>query len=197
MLKLVAQAIFRYGVGVSLFGLTFWQRRFCLGAVLFLGCWMAEAKTKFIRMRNEVIATTPAPKTPGSLQRQAVEAPASGLFLIQFEDRLQSVWQEQLRHAGVALLRSVPDDAFVAQLDQAKLSGVRAMPFVRLVGEYHVVYKLHEALHGSLTNPQPGKMAPVSVLLSPRATAWDTALARRLLRNIRHSSQSSFGKVLQ
>ncbi len=197
MLKLVAQAFFRYGVGVSSFDLTHWQRRFFLGTVLFLGCWMAAAQTKFIRLRNEVIATTPASKTLGSLQRQAVEARTSGLFLIQFEDRLQSVWQEQLRHAGVALLRSVPDDAFVAQLDQAKLSGIWAMPFVRWVGEYRADHKIHEALHASFKNPPPGKMAPVSVLLSPRATAWDTALARRLLRNIRHASQSGFGKVLQ
>ena len=55
----------------------------------------AFAQDKVIRLRNETISTPP--KSPVALQTQAAEAPATGLFLVQFNDPVQSAWRDQLR----------------------------------------------------------------------------------------------------
>src|ERR1044071_9443586 len=73
------------------------------------------AQDKVIRVRNQAISTSPKPAV--GLQPQVVESPASGLFLVQFNDRLQPGWREELRRMRVELVRYVPDDAFIARFD--------------------------------------------------------------------------------
>src|SRR6266404_1184641 len=82
---------------------------------LIIGALGAQAQDKLIRLRNETIAT--APKAAVALQAVTVEPAATGLFLVQFNDRTQPAWREQLRQMRVELVRYVPDDAFIARFD--------------------------------------------------------------------------------
>ena len=82
---------------------------------LFIGTISVLAQDKVIRLRNETIPTPP--KAGGALQPQIAESPATGLFLVQFNNPLQPAWREQLRQMRVELVRYVPEDAFVAQFN--------------------------------------------------------------------------------
>src|SRR5437870_12543883 len=74
----------------------------------------SRAQDKIIRLRNEAIATPP--KSAAALQPLAVESSATGLFLVQFIDRVQPVWREQLREMRVALIRYVAEGAFLGRV---------------------------------------------------------------------------------
>src|SRR6266699_4133946 len=91
------------------------QLVFRAAVCLLIGAVSVCAQDKVIRLRNQAISTPPKPAA--GLQPQAVESTASGLFLVQFNDRLQPAWSEQLRQMRVELIRYVPDDAFIAQFD--------------------------------------------------------------------------------
>src|SRR5688572_5937820 len=118
------------------------------------------AQDKVIRLRNQAISTSPKPAA--RLQPQVVESPASGLFLVQFNDRLQPDWREQLRQLRVELVCYVPDDAFVARFDAVSPGQVTRLSFVRWVGPYHPEYKIDSRLNA-------GDHLQVRVLLSPAA----------------------------
>src|SRR6266496_6027876 len=92
---------------------------------LFICALGSQAQDKIIRLRNETIATPP--KSAAALQPLAVEPPASGLFLVQFSDRVQPVWREQLRQMRVDLVRYVPDDAFIARFDSVSPGSVKQL----------------------------------------------------------------------
>src|ERR1051325_11536953 len=87
---------------------------------LLMGAVSVFAQDKVIRLRNQPIWTSPKPAA--GLQPKAVEPPASGLFLVQFNNRLQPAWREQLRQMRVELVRYVPDDTFIARLDADRKS---------------------------------------------------------------------------
>src|SRR5437867_5466606 len=111
---------------------------------LFFCAFGSQAQDKIIRLRNETIATPP--KSATALQPLAVEAPASGLFLVQFNDRVQPVWREQLRQMRVELVRYVPDDAFIARWEGASPGSVKQLSFVRWVGPYRPEHKIDARL---------------------------------------------------
>jgi len=163
--------------------------------------WTASADpaagAKIIRLRNEVISTLPPGGALLSAQPSVAEAPQSGLFLIQFKDRPQAAWREELRQAGVELLRYVPDDAFVAHLDKVALSRVRALPFAHWVGEYRPEYKTHRALRGFAAGAQPANQPRISVLLSPRSSALEVVKVRNQLQRLQRESSTRFGRVMQ
>ncbi|HSA03334.1 MAG TPA: hypothetical protein P5055_21615, partial [Candidatus Paceibacterota bacterium] len=79
----------------------FWRMRGTVGLLLLcLGLSSLLAETKHIRLRNELITTTPA--RAGVLSRSTVaDAPVSGLYLIQFTNRLDAGWRQELLAAGV------------------------------------------------------------------------------------------------
>jgi hypothetical protein len=110
---------------------------------------------KTLRLRNETIQTPP--KTAVGAAPSRVEAPAAdGLWLVQFESRIQPAWAETLAAAGVDLLYYVPDDAFVARLRGARLASVRALDFVRWMAPLQPRHKVHlgvmRALAGNASN---------------------------------------------
>ena len=146
------------------------------------------AQDKVIRLRNETISTPP--KSPLALQTQAAEAPATGLFLVQFNDPVQSAWRDQLRQLGVELVRYVPDDAFVARFDGANPGLVKRLSYVRWVGPYRPEHKID----ARLTAAGPVR---VRILLSPVASATDRLLVRRTLRTAGHETRSRFGNILR
>src|SRR5688500_3482718 len=70
---------------------------------------------KDIRLRNEVIHT-PDKKEAAALKAQSSDAPADGLFLIQFNTPVSDAQREELLRHNVELLQAVPEDAFVARV---------------------------------------------------------------------------------
>src|SRR5439155_10351393 len=123
-----------------------------------------------------------------ALQSQAVEPPATGLFLVQFNDPLQPAWREQLRQMRVALVRYVPDDAFVARFDGASPGKLKQLSFVRWVGRYRPEHKIDARLKSA-------ERAQVRVLLSPLATATERAVVRRSLRAFSRETKLRFGNI--
>ena len=120
-----------------------------------IGAVSVLAQDKVIRLRNQAISTPP--KSAARLQPQAVESPASGLFLIQFNDRLQPAWREQLRQMRVELVRYVPDDAFVARFDAVSPGQVTQLSFVRWVGLFRPEHKIDSRSFGK----GPGNSSPL------------------------------------
>lgn len=97
--------------------------------------------------------------------------PVSGLYLIQFTDKFDPAWKEELRGRRAELLRYVPDDAYVARLVNVSLEDLRALPFVQWVGEYRPEHKLHGLLRNFARGGNNLAEAPeVSILFSPMAT---------------------------
>ena len=146
---------------------------------VFLVLWLcavvsAQAQNKQIRLRNERISTPP-PERGLVFRAQADAQPASGLYMIQFTDRLDPAWREELRTRQVELLRYIPDDTFVARFNGVKLEDIRALPFVHWVGEYRTEHKIHNLLRnggqgGNRINP-----SSVAILFSPSASPLEIA----------------------
>jgi len=155
---------------------------------LFIGTISVLAQDKVIRLRNETISTPP--KVGGVLQPQIAESPATGLFLVQFNNPLQPAWREQLRQMRVELVRYVPEDAFVAQFNGVSPGQVRRLSFVRWVGAYRSQHKLDARLKSEGNSK-------VRVLLSPQASARERAILRRSLRTLGHETRLRFGNLLQ
>src|SRR5213594_2764035 len=164
------------------------QLVFRAAACLMIGAVSVLAQDKVIRLRNQAISTPP--KSAARLQPQAVESPASGLFLIQFNDRLQPAWREQLRQMRVELVRYVPDDAFVARFDAVSPGQVTQLSFVRWVGLFRPEHKIDPRL-------RRGECSKVRVLLSPAASAKDRAILRRSVRSAGRETKLRFGNILK
>jgi hypothetical protein len=148
----------------------------------------APAQEKRIHLRNESISTHP--RTATTLQPQSASTNSSGLFLVQFADRLQPAWREQLRQMRVELLRYVPDDAFLARFEGVDLAQVTQLSFVQWFGPYRPEHKIDARLKGAGN-------AKIRVLLSPKASAKDRAMVRQSLRTFAHESRLRFGNILQ
>src|SRR6266516_4665484 len=163
----------------------FFKAGICL---LMGGAVSVFAQDKVIRLRNQAISAPT--KAALALQSQAVEPPASGLFLVQFIDRLQPTWREQLLQMRVELVRYVPDDTFIARFDSASPLQVNRLPFVRWIGPYRPDYKIDSRL-------RTGVRSPVRVLLSPAASPKDQAIIRRSLRMSGRETKLRFGNILK
>jgi len=81
-----------------------------------------DAETKYVRLSKKIIPTKEPGKIASRLQQQAVEKPVSGLYLLQFDDQIKHGWSDQLRELGIELLRFVPDDALVVELEVVRRS---------------------------------------------------------------------------
>ncbi len=170
---------------------------------VFLALWLcvtvsAQAQNKLIRLRNEQIHTAPPNRELIIRAAQQPAMPVSGLYLIQFTDKFDPAWKEELRGRRAELLRYVPDDAYVARLVNVSLEDLRALPFVQWVGEYRPEHKLHGLLRNFARGGNNLAEAPeVSILFSPMATPAELAEARARLAKVQQQSQNRFGAVLR
>ena len=170
---------------------------------VFLALWLcvtvsAQAQNKLIRLRNEQIHTAPPNRELMIRAAQQPAMPVSGLYLIQFTDKFDPAWKEELRGRRAELLRYVPDDAYVARLVNVSLEDLRALPFVQWVGEYRPEHKLHGLLRNFARGGNNLAEAPeVSILFSPMATPAELAEARARLAKVQQESQHRFGAVLR
>lgn len=145
---------------------------------------------KDIRLRNELIHTPEKGKEKAAAA-QTAEAPARGLFLVQFTNPLNDAQRLELRQANVELLQSVPEDAFIARLKGASVGKVRGLPFVQWVGPFKAEHKIHPKLAGAKEN------RPVSFLLAPGSAASEAAYLRKRIPGLASGKTTSAGTVMR
>ena len=126
------------------------QPRHCRAAFFAALCtfWAvaAIADSKTIRLRNEVILTSPKLAKGAA---QAADKPQSGLFLIQLSGPSKADWIAELRTRNVTVVQYVPEDAFIARAHGVRLSEIEDLPFVRWTGPLKAEHKVHEKIRGA------------------------------------------------
>jgi hypothetical protein len=149
---------------------------------------------RLIRLRTETIAPPEPPSAPqrAAAARQSVEAPVTGLYLIQMAGPLATAGREPLGALGVQLLHYVPDDAFVARLTQVRLAELRALSSVRWVGPFQPRHKLDPRLKSLLTGQLTGRV-PVKLLARPGAEPLELHFIARQLHDSHPRSTLSAG----
>ena len=126
------------------------------------------------------------------------QAAASGLFLVQFSGPPGPVRRAELRLAGVELLQYVPDDAFIAKLNNVSQAGVAAMSDVTWIGPYRTEHKIHPQLAvAALVAAQTNETVNVSILLSPTATMAEVAGLRSHLALVYSESHLRQGIIVR
>lgn len=156
---------------------------------LFGGSTFGRGEEKTIYLRNGVIRTAHSQKSA-----LRTEATASGLFLIQFEGQFQAEWRGELKKLGVALVRFVPEDAFIASLEQTGLNELKRLPFVRFVGKYRAELKVHEALARAF-GEDPGTSLRLSALVGRASDAALQGLQQSFTK-VEEVSRTSIGTIL-
>jgi len=167
------------------------------GSLLALGS-SASAQTKSIRLRNEIIVTS-AP-TNGAHFASGLKSneSATGLFLVQFMGPLEPAHRNELRSAGVDLLKYVPEDAFITKFNGVTPAKVGSLGFVRWVGPYRPEHKIHPRLSlAAREAAQSNRTVSVSIMISPQATPPEIAGVRSLLSSIQHESHLRQGTFVR
>jgi hypothetical protein len=166
-----------------------------LGAAVLANC-TAQAEPRYIRLRHGIIDTSQSDRPAAAAQPAQGARAASGLYLVQFRDHLQPAWRAALAAQRIELLQYVPDDAFVVRLDGVSLRELRALPFVRWVGEYKPEHKLHGRVQAALAGAQLANHA-LTVLLSPLATPEEIDRTRGAFQAIHQQARHRFGIVIR
>jgi len=170
------------------------------GFIILSGLAATAGGTKEIRLRNGFITTSLSAKTAAQAQALPPQTPASGLYLVQFENHLKPAERGQLRALGVRLIQYVPDDAFIARLDSVSPDTIRALSFVRWVGPYQANYKIQSRLAAeanSALSKNQNAVTNISVLVSSSATAPELAGVKSLFVSIQHESDLHIGTILR
>ncbi|HTH46394.1 MAG TPA: S8 family serine peptidase [Candidatus Limnocylindria bacterium] len=153
--------------------------------LVWVGLWFLVVAygqdSKLIRLRNGTIATPVPSRSALAAVANPNEPGTSGLFLLQFTNHVRPEWRDELARRGVELLHFVPDDAFVAHLDSAKLSGIHGLGFLRWSGPLEPGMKLHPRLTAAFATNLSTNLT-VKLLLRPHATPVEIAAVVRTLR---------------
>ncbi len=165
------------------------------GIPLLLAAFNTPLQAKPIRLRNEAIQPDSQTNAAAAVQGLADQAPAAGLFLIQFADAVTPEWKAELRALGVELLQYVPEDAFVARFSKVPPGRVRALSYVRWVGRYRPDHKVHPRL--TTAAARTNQPVTVTALLSPQASAAEIAQARALFAAVPQESHLRQGVYLR
>jgi len=165
---------------------------------LFLFQLAVSGEARVIRLHNELI-------DPDSGTNRAVLAAAlhartavTGLFLIQFNGPLDAARRTELRAAGVELLEYVPENAFVAKLNQVSSATIGGMADVHWIGPYRTEHKIHPRLAAAaplavLTN----ETLDINILLAASATPAEIAGARAHLAVVYSESHLRQGTIVR
>ncbi len=65
-------------------------------------------------------------------------------FIVQYISQPLEAYGQAIARLGGTVERFLPDQAQIVTIDESMVDAVRALPFVRWVGEYHPAYKLDE-----------------------------------------------------
>ncbi len=153
------------------------------------------AAQRTIHLRNPIVVPAAA-----ATVASAPDTPVTGLFVIQFREQLRPGWRAELRTHGVELLRYVPDDAFVAKLDNVRLSDVRRLGFVQFVGAYRAEQKLPRKLREILAAQTPATPATnleIAVVLSPDANEAAAQQTKGRFVRLTQETKLHSGRILR
>ncbi|MCE2826649.1 MAG: hypothetical protein LW626_06105 [Verrucomicrobium sp.] len=141
------------------------------GLLVALGCLLPAAAqdARFIRLHNTTVTTPPAPDAKSRAAAVAkATPPVSGLYLLQLDGTPSAPQREALQARGVRLLHPVPDDAFVCHLEASPAAEVRALPYVRWLGEYQPEWRIDRRLAAAIGS-RPADPLEVRLLLRPHS----------------------------
>src|ERR1017187_10538448 len=166
------------------------------GLLFFQLCVVVEAKS--IRLRNELIETDSGTNRAVMAAQIRAKTAASGLFLVQFSGPVELSRRVELRKAGVELIQYVPDDAFIAKLNNVSSASVAVMNNVTWVGPYRTEHKIHPRLAAAARiAAQTNETVNVNILLSPSATAAEIGAVRSHLAVTYHESHLRQGIIVR
>ncbi len=170
-------------------------RGWIAGFVVALGCLLhATAQdARFIRLRNATVTTPPAPDAKSRVAAVAAgKPPVSGLFLLQLEGPLSPEQRETLQSRRLDLLHPIPDHAYVCHLEAASAAEIRALPFVRWLGEYQPEWRLDRRLASTLA-AEPGTPRSIRMMLRPHTPPAVLLSALRQFTGPVHRTETRFG----
>jgi hypothetical protein len=165
-----------------------------LGLWIILGLgWFAAAEVRPIRLRSGTFL--PESKTFGAKLLNP-EPAVSGLFLLQFQSTPDLAVRESLKQAGIDLLWYVPEAAFVARCDSARLRDWQQNGVLSWFGPYQPQHKVPRELTDGLAAALPDQWQTVRVLTVPllKKSEYD-----RLVQVFRKSDQpqhNRFGSII-
>jgi hypothetical protein len=158
----------------------------------------AAGQAKNIRLRNELIETDAATNRAVMAAEMRSKTAVSGLFLIQFNSPLELSRRAELSRAGVELIRYVPDDAFIAKLNNVSPAVVGALSYVSWVGPYRPAHKIHpRLLTAARLAAQTNETLNINILLSPAATTAEIAGVCSNLAVVYHESHLRQGVIVR
>jgi hypothetical protein len=168
------------------------------GLVVALGCLLSATAqdARFIRLRNATVTTPPAPDAKTRAAGVAKSRhPVSGLYLLQLEGDLSADQREALQARGIDLLHPVPDHAFVCHLEASPAAEVRALPYVRWLGEYQPEWRVDRRLAAAMGS-RPGDPLEVRLLLRPHTPPAVLVATLRQFSGRIHRTETRFGVFL-
>ena len=135
----------------------------------------ARAQSQDVPIRLKPFTFDPIAQTPDlsklpSALRVASEGKAGqpATYLLQFGGPVTDDWKAEVQRLGVRLYGYVPEHAFIARIDPATLTSIRALPFVRWVGPYAPAYRIAPELTAQQANTTAAN-ADASTTLSVQA----------------------------
>ncbi|MFM8879475.1 MAG: S8 family serine peptidase [Verrucomicrobiota bacterium] len=173
-------------------------RGWIAGLVVALGCLLhATAQdARFIRLRNATVTTPPAPDAKSRAAAMAAgKPPVSGLFLLQLDGPISPEQRETLQSRRLDLLHPIPDHAYVCHLEAASAAEIRALPFVRWLGEYQPEWRLDRRLASTLA-AEPGTPRSIRMMLRPHTPPGVLLSALRQFTGPVHRTETRFGIFL-
>ncbi|MEE9394628.1 MAG: S8 family serine peptidase [Planctomycetota bacterium] len=97
---------------------------------------------RHLRLRSGLLDPVAHPGYAASIPEALLSRPDTRLFLIQFRTPEISPYRRELNAAGFEILQHFHDCARLVRGDIARLSKLRALPFVRWVGPYQPYWRL-------------------------------------------------------
>jgi len=168
-------------------------------SVFFLGLTVdAFAQSKPIRLRNETIDTASGTNRAVMAGQMRARAAVSGLYLLQFNGPLEPDQRVELNSLGVTLIRYVPEDAFIARLENVAPATIAALSYVHWVGPYRTQHKVQSRLAEIAPKAaQSNETVNVNILLAPNASKAELAAVKSHLLLQYHESHLRQGTIVR
>ena len=142
-----------------------------------------------IHLKNETINTATAARLPKPL---AITQPLNGLYLVEFTNRFNAAWEQELQGIGVELLQYLPDNAFVVRLRNTPDAALRGKGFINWLGNYEPRHKIQ----GKLGRLAVTNTVQVKMILSSSTSASELTQVRALLGKAVYHGRKPFGQVV-
>ncbi|NOX63625.1 MAG: S8 family serine peptidase [Chloroflexi bacterium] len=135
---------------------------------------LANAPSAPIRLRSTAF-------DPLTLASEAsAQRTRDALYLVQFVGPVRPEWKAAVQAQGARFYDYIPENAFIARLDDATPDAIRAMPFVRWVGPFLPAYRLAPELSAPSTEDMDAS-APLTLTVQLLPDANMAALEERVI----------------